>query len=488
MEIYSKGFETYQVLAEIYDLGPMPAKSESTASKTVPTALRPRSPYRNDHKVPNALFAHLRAEPEGGSRALAAKYIGEGLVRSPSRGISPLSRANPPKGVPIGPVGYRMRTSSSYNDLLMHDVDNLYEDMHSKSVDKEAVIPAILFPIDIKEETGSQLYVDQKRNVTWGKEPSGKIEGTDHDLSDPPSGGDIEATQFPVSDIGNDKRPVLKNATSNGWSSIQQLPFNMEDLDVYSATHKEECSNDLYDDYHIDDFSFRRSDELSLNTQPPHGPGTTFRSGFHASKMKPQQSDASSRDNGVDIDPIIQDYQLSKILLRVESCKYNAAVAASKGNIDASQLWHLLSISLGTMAISVPLRPEDIAFMHNSSRNSCLLLSRGLQTSWHDSAIGLLLLRRVLSLCEQTGGVQTLATIICVLGGPSHVAVLLAGNHPYFSSCSTLSMSVPIKVCSELLKVQVRYNGVLTAYCNALYSWRKFITCTEVSGLDTLRL
>lgn len=481
MEIYSKGFETYQTLADVYDLGPMPAKSENAVAEFLPV-LKQASPYRIDHKIPNALFAHLRAEPEGGSRLLTPTmgYNGEGLVRSPSRGISPLSRANPPKGVPIGPAGYRMRTSSSYNDLLMHDVDNLYEEMHSKSVDKESAVPAIRFPADIKEEAeaGSQVYLDQKRNVTWGKEPSSESMAPGRDFSGPPAGRGLEATQFSVIDIGNEKRPMLKSTTSNGWSSIQQLPFNMSDLDIYSVAHKDEGSNDLYDDYQIDDFSFGRGGDISLNSQV-QGAVSNSR-GHHTSKTQPLQSTASTGDSGVVIDPIIQDYLLSKILSRVESCKYNASVAAAKGNIDASQLWHLLSISLGTMAISVPLRPGDIAVMNNSSRNSCLLLSRGLQTSWHDSAIGLLLLKRVLSLCEQTGGVQTLATIICVLGGPSHVAVLLAGQHPYFSSCSTKSMTVPIQVCPELLTIQVRYNGVLTAYCNALYSWGKFITCTEV--------
>ena len=315
-----------------------------------------------------------------------------------------------------------------------------------------------------------------KRSVTWGRS-QGEYGGSqsasatagnwDPSTLPPPDGNGLNNNN------GAEQEGYHTRVPSNA-PSLQQLPFSMADLDIYSHDHKEDSeasSDELYDDYRADDFSFRRRDDANTGLNQSGGAASNIETTGGDDQSVVSYDSQDSELTGF-IEPIIRDYRLSRILLRVNSCKYNAEIAASKGNVDASQLWHLLSISLGTMSISVPMEPD--ANGH--------LVSRGPQTSWRDSAIGLLLLQRVLTLCQQTGGIQTLSTMICVLGGPSHVAVLLAADHPYFSSCSLRSMSDRVVSNAEVRRIEVHFNGVLNAYCNVLHYWGRFIISTEVGN------
>lgn len=435
-------------------------------------------PSQLEQKVPHALFAQFRIEAEATTRKNS--YGFEMLKESggpPFQGAVNMSKSHVPRTAVRDATGSRVKSSVSYNDLLVNESYDV-ENMRSRSADKDGMQP-ILFPLDFKQDVEPGDYAtagagEHKRNVTWGAATAGfySFEEFDRGKINMSAGDNISNKDLLSGKNGKIRR------ISNESSVMQHLPFDMADLDAYSENRTDENSKDLFDDYRIDDFSFHRGIERS--SKGSSSTSTQQEEVYEDSKQFKQGSN-DLVDGNTDIDPIIKDYRLPKILMRLESCKRNAIMAASRGNVDASQLWDLLAISLGTMSISVPLTNEDLKFINSLSTSSCdLLLTRSLQTSWRDSAIGLLLLRRVLNLCEQTGGVQTLATIICVLGGPSHVAVLLAGDHPYFSSCSPKSMYAPIEVCSKLLKLQVQYNGVLTSYCNALYCWSRFITCTEV--------
>jgi hypothetical protein len=502
VEIYSRGFEVPQTLADEYDLGPTSTKLDSLVRGS-DSAVQKGAAHTHPHphtktantKTANALFAHMRAEPEGGNTRFLLKAAGVGanlvgkdgslsMVRSPARGISPMSRAHPPRGTDSDAIITRLRSSSSYNDsLLTYDEmnKNTDKDEHGsmpfpsiKEADADAAEEFDALPFGLSESYQGDRD-SFKRGVTWGRAQGGYEQGASDDVLPPEEGGEAElAAGSPLAPQGAGHRRVPSN-------SLRQLPFSMADLDIYSDTHKED---EVYDDYRADDFSFHRGSAAGDSNQGPLRRNSTEAAGEEqaAAEAAPDLSEARF------IEPIIRDYRLSKIVLRVESCKDNAEIAAARGNVDASQLWHLLSISLGTMAISVPLDPDENIPSHISSGRgrgrgkgvSRVLLSRGPQTSWRDSAIGLLLLKRVLSLCEQTGGVQTLATMICVLGGPSHAAVLLAADHPFFSSCSLKSIGARIEPTPEVRRIEVHYNGVLNAYCNVLHCWGRFITCTEV--------
>lgn len=167
------------------------------------------------------------------------------------------------------------------------------------------------------------------------------------------------------------------------------------------------------------------------------------------------------------IDPVISDYNLNAIEERILACKHNCAIALSKGLKNSAQLWNLLSISLETLALSVP-------GIERSGRSS------GLQRCWRDSAVGRLLLKRVFALYEHTADLQLLASAICVLGSPRHVVVLMCSDHPYFSSNAVESIYEPVVESEYLLQLQLRYNSVLLAYCETLNHWNKMLLRTEV--------
>jgi hypothetical protein len=167
------------------------------------------------------------------------------------------------------------------------------------------------------------------------------------------------------------------------------------------------------------------------------------------------------------VDPVISDYNLGAIQERILACKQNCSIALSKGLKNSAQLWNLLSISLETLALSVP-------GIERSGRSS------GLQRCWRDSAVGRLLLKRVFALYERTADLQLIASAICVLGSPRHVVVLMCSDHPYFSSNSIESVYEPVKESEYLLQLQLRYNSVLLAYCEALNHWSKMLLRAEV--------
>lgn len=453
----------YQNLSDLYDLGPTSLKACNEESSSQMLSYNQDVTHSSAWKFPNALFAHLRSEVEGATR-LRNRDVDDSrdtLDVSLPRGLVPISRNIPSNVYGDSSIAMRMRSSSSYNDLLVEDTDGFYENSHSKSVDKDNhMVQSILFPAEIQPAGADTGHL---RSVSWGRDIPGstKVNETDGHSS---VGSQSNKTEY------------QKRIQSNGINSIRQLHYSAAELND-SETHKTEMSSDESDEYRADDRIFRKNIDIGWSNSNK-APAVKFdKVQVHPAAM----ITGTISDDDARIDPIIRDYRLPMILHRKDTCLYNAKAAASVGNVDASQLWDLLSISLGTMAITVPLTQEDVKLISISPSSSCdFLVTRGLQTSWQDSALGLLLMKRVLNLCEQTGGVQTLATIICVLGGPSHVAVLLAGNHPYFSSCSPKSRCVPVESSVELLKLQVQYNGVLSSYCNALYSWRKFITCTEV--------
>ena len=472
VEIYAGVSSVDQRLADMYDLGPL----------SMTKAPSQEQDSRNLKKTVNALFAHLRVEKEArkNKRIPGSGYITSSFLRSPSRGIEPQSRAKPPHHSDADNIFSRIRTTSSYNDLLIAEADHLYEESHSKSVDKDSAFLDDIFPVDFTDAAGNVIDAltwqanNSRKGVTWSREftEDDKFRNQLANWKEDPS-GKLSETSPKKSNGGESGHKRVSSSTLN---SIRQLPFSMADLE--DAVEKGADTGDVftYDEYEVDDFPISVSGGIRDNQQE-------IISETRHALMGPSNNNAcpDSESSGDNIaEQIIRDYTLSKILARIHSCKYNADTAASNGDDDAHQLWNFVCISLETMANSIPVHPNELALLSESKYHSKLLSSRNPQTSWTDSAIGLLLLRRVLNLCEQTGSVQTMATILCVLGGASHVAVLLAGRHPYFDSCSLSSLGVPIVQNSDLLKLEVHFNSILNAYYNILYCWRKFVVCTEV--------
>ena len=99
---------------------------------------------------------------------------------------------------------------------------------------------------------------------------------------------------------------------------------------------------------------------------------------------------------------------------KAEACRKNAWVAQTVNENAISRLWVLLSVSINSMrSDNIDDSPMAVASITNGSK------------SWMSSAIGGQSLLKIMKYLQQIGDIQTLATIICILGGCDSCAALL---------------------------------------------------------------
>jgi hypothetical protein len=376
------------------------------------------------------------------------------------------------------------RRSAMHNSVSVNDLAR-YSDASSVGMRKRELVSIVkegYLPLSKNLSTPDSRKV---RTVTWGSETDvdGSL-GHSRSATDIASAGKAGTASLGIAssdisfgyhitgeqyDVFTPVLPTIDSIEQTTWDEEEHRESEFESRSAYPPLHSKKAGA-------AQAVVAKSGDE---RRGPSAGEDGSF--GVHSSEDEEAENMRKTENYSRDeeelyCEPIIRDYSIACINQRADACKFNASLAAKYGLRDASQLWNLLSISLSTMAISVPQLSADAKIENTCAQRR----SAGLQRSWRDSAIGQLLLQQVLHLCERTGDIQTLATAVCVLGGPAHVAILLAGNHPYFSSCSIRSMYEPVKMSQETLKLQTRYNSVLHAYANILHQWGHFVLCAEV--------
>lgn len=241
---------------------------------------------------------------------------------------------------------------------------------------------------------------------------------------------------------------VLPIAVSNTGESLETLGLN---LDMIEVAMKRGNSN------HIDmgrwqalaltaESSFRRislykvTDSLSqiLAFQYSLGPLPNF-----------EDFEATGKD-GID--------QLRSHIWkrRSETCKYNAAISDSISySRTVQQTWSLLAVSLDLLSASI----DSEAGIASSSST---------MISWKSSVLGNSLLCRIIVYLIQLRDIQTLATVICVLGGSVQTVFLLN----YSSKPSNLGLSFPITTSY--------FERLLWTYSDVLSRWSALLQAAEV--------
>lgn len=133
------------------------------------------------------------------------------------------------------------------------------------------------------------------------------------------------------------------------------------------------------------------------------------------------------------------------------ACATNSALASTFQDHQLSRVWHLLSMSMKIMAITnfilydpaeAPAPAHSVASRQRSQSqvsaqlDSCrIMVSCGVSKDWTVHSLGRPLFNRVFSHLRRVGDLQTLATLICTVGGPRVMALML-GDRTLYTSCS----------------------------------------------------
>jgi hypothetical protein len=139
--------------------------------------------------------------------------------------------------------------------------------------------------------------------------------------------------------------------------------------------------------------------------------------------------------------------------LASQACSTNCALAKGCGDAQLAHVWHLLSVSLLVMDVAkFSLQPPpalepapDVASAEQNGQGraaaaalaSCRLRVScgGMGKDWAVHSLGRPLFRRVFQHLRGAGDLQTLAALICTLGGP-RVTALVLGEASLFASRS----------------------------------------------------
>jgi hypothetical protein len=141
---------------------------------------------------------------------------------------------------------------------------------------------------------------------------------------------------------------------------------------------------------------------------------------------------------------------------RAEACKHNALISDSISySRTVQQTWSLLAVSLDLLSASIG---SEAGFTSSSST----------MISWKSSVLGNSLLCRIIVYLVQLRDIQTLSTVICVLGGSAQTVYLLN----YSSKSSNLGLSFPITT-SYLERLLWTYSDVLS-------HWSALLQAAEV--------
>ena len=469
------------------------------------TAYQPSSPSR----VAHALYAHFSSPSSSAARK--QNYISNKIISEEEKSLPPVlmqsqsasdleftkfnkdNLSSFPSTV-ISTLPQKTTTSTLQNSASFNDLGRFDKNSNSGSVylalGQKAYLPRNPSVPDSR----------RVRTVTWGSdadEPQGvpkSWSATDvRTAVGKPASAGIVGSSVGYHITGEQYDLFSPVVGINDKSALQSKPEREEqrenDLDYYpkrsfGGTEFDHHFNPDSGNYYVgdEDRYFGDGDDMAAFMANLVSSGGTTSAAIHTEKDDDFNSEINIKEDlGQDeyqpfCEPIIFDYSIANIILRIAACKENAEIAVSHGMINASNLWSLLAQCLSTLAINLPTTADHKKCESSMSQNR----SSGLLRSWRDSAIGLLLLKQLLVLCETIGDIQTFATAICVLGGPAHLSILLSADHPYFYSCSPMAAYEPIKISRDIIISLRRYNCVLLAYCDVLHRWGNFLLYTEV--------
>ena len=152
----------------------------------------------------------------------------------------------------------------------------------------------------------------------------------------------------------------------------------------------------------------------------------------------------------------------SVMKVRSAMCRYNASITPE---YSIKQLWNLLAVCLEFLSLNINEKEEG-GFV------------------WKESTLGQSLLRRIINYLIQTSDVQTLATVVCLLGGSSDTMTLLVSDNFHKSVADLSHDNLEFDKCIISLHKAISFEyfeRLLKSYANILYSCGSLLQATEVN-------
>ena len=147
---------------------------------------------------------------------------------------------------------------------------------------------------------------------------------------------------------------------------------------------------------------------------------------------------------------------------RSAMCRYNASITPE---YSIKQLWNLLAVCLEFLSLNINEKEEG-GFV------------------WKESTLGQSLLRRIINFLIQVSDVQTLATVICLLGGSSDIMNLLVSDNFQKVTSDLYHDNLEFDKCIIPLHKAISFEyfeRLLKSYATMLYNCGSLLKATEVS-------